>query len=279
MIIDKIMDISKKSKSRVAIGTEEKRAEDIALVARRCMDMGVADVLLVSSKDVTVGEDVSIIVSESPERTLIDLLVDGDVDGIVRGSLGASSFLRVVRARYGTVNRTALLEARGHQFFLAPVGIDEGWTVEEKFRILCDWRELIEGFGIRPKVAILSGGRADDMGRNEFVDKTIDDANALLSMCKNVDMDAAYHEILIESTMDNNFVLVPDGVSGNLIYRTLVHLGSGRAYGAPYVGIDDAIVDTSRAGSVEEYAGAITLASAMAGLMGHGRGVLGRECP
>ncbi len=285
MIIDKIMEISRRSKARVAIGIGDRRAEEIARVARSCMNTGVAaDVLLVGGKDVHVpaggrgkGRDIDIdidipvITSEYPERTLIRMLVDGDVDGVVRGSLGASAFLKDVRARYGRVNRIALLEAKGHQFFFAPVGIDEGWTVEEKFRIIDGGRELMERFGIKPNVAILSGGRAGDIGRNEYVDRTIADAGALISMCRARGIDASYHEILIEDTVGSNFVLAPDGVSGNLVYRTLVHLGNGQAYGAPYIGLglkdDDVIVDTSRAGSAEEYMGAIAFASALAGMV------------
>jgi len=61
----------------------------------------------------------------------------------------------------------------------------------------------------------------------------------------------------------SNLIIAPDGISGNLIYRTLVHLGGGKAYGAIYMGIDKTIIDTSRVGNHSEFYGALVLALAL----------------
>ena len=44
-----------------------------------------------------------------------------------------------------------------------------------------------------------------------------------------------------------DFILAPDGVSGNLIFRTLVLVAGGYGYGAAVL-IDKVFVDSSRVG-------------------------------
>ena len=74
-----------------------------------------------------------------------------------------------------------------------------------------------------------------------------------------------HDEILIENAIANksNLIIAPDGISGNLIYRTLVHLGGGKAYGAIYMGLEKIIIDTSRVGGLSEIQGALILALAL----------------
>ena len=70
------------------------------------------------------------------------------------------------------------------------------------------------------------------------------------------------YNILIEDAIkEANFILAPDGISGNLIFRTLVFLGGGDGVGAPVLMDDYVFVDTSRVGG--HYTKAIMLASAL----------------
>jgi len=82
---------------------------------------------------------------------------------------------------------------------------------------------------------------------------------------ENPNMSITHDEILIENAISNksNLIIAPDGISGNLIYRTLVHLGGGKAYGAIYMDIDHVIIDTSRVGNLSEIVGALLLALAL----------------
>jgi predicted methyltransferase MtxX (methanogen marker protein 4) len=67
---------------------------------------------------------------------------------------------------------------------------------------------------------------------------------------------------LFEDAIDEyEYILAPDGVCGNLMFRSLCLVGCGEGYGAPLVGTDIIYVDTSRAGSGYEHA--ICLAGAM----------------
>jgi len=74
-------------------------------------------------------------ISDNPSRSLVGDLVSGRIGAAIRGSLPANETLSALKAATGVdhLERAALLEtADGRTFFLAPVGIDEGWTVAEK---------------------------------------------------------------------------------------------------------------------------------------------------
>jgi predicted methyltransferase MtxX (methanogen marker protein 4) len=74
---------------------------------------------------------------------------------------------------------------------------------------------------------------------------------------------AEHTEILIEEAARRyGMVVAPDGVSGNLVFRTLTFLGAGKGHGAPVVNIDKIFVDTSRASA--DYTNAIMLAKSLA---------------
>lgn len=204
---------------------------------------------------------VTVIEATKPEITLIEALYAGRIDAAVRGTLPASSTLKALKQAAGVdhLERIALLEtAGGHLFLLAPVGVDEGWTIEEKVRFARTGRDIARKFGLPGGVAILSGGRLGDLGRHPTVDRTMADAELVARLTG-----AEHTEILIEEAAGKyGMVVAPDGISGNLIFRTLAFLGAGAGHGAPVVNIDRIFVDTSRA-SVD-YINAVMLAKSLA---------------
>jgi putative methanogen marker protein 4 len=209
------------------------------------------------------------IVSDNPEGDLVKLL-DGQVNAIVRGSLSANKVLETVKTRFklSYTARLALLQSSSNDlFFFAPVGIDEARNVKEKLFFIKEGTKMIQSLGYTPKVAVLSGGRKGDMGRDKEVDRTIREAESLLKEARkeSANLDIKHYEILIEDALAEkaNLIIAPDGISGNLIYRTLIHLGGGSSYGAPFLGLPKPMIDTSRAAPVGEYVGAIAFASAL----------------
>ncbi|MDU9376884.1 hypothetical protein McpSp1_15190 [Methanocorpusculaceae archaeon Sp1] len=207
------------------------------------------------------GPFVKLTACRTPHQQIVDDLNAGVIDGAVRGTLPANDTLRYLKAacKVTRLERVALLETADHQkFFLAPVGVDEGWTVSEKVSLVSDARELARHFGISEKTAILSGGRLGDIGRHKIVDKTIRDAEEVARLT------SAHHgEILIEDAVKNcGVIIAPDGISGNLIFRTLTFLGHGIGHGAPVVNISPVFVDSSRASA--GYDGSLRLAAALA---------------
>lgn len=225
-----------------------------------------ADVVLVGDEEniQLIGTELEVIHSEKPEQALIQLLADGKIDGAVRGTLSATKTLTELKKSLGMkrLYRIALLEtAEGTPFFLAPVGIDEGSSLDDKVELVKRGVEHIERFGIKVKVGILSGGRFEDVGRDERVDRTLAEAELVTKRLCESGIEAANYAILIEDAVkEANFIIAPDGISGNLIFRTLVFLGGGHGYGAPVL-MEKVFVDTSRV--KVDIKGAIMLASAL----------------
>jgi predicted methyltransferase MtxX (methanogen marker protein 4) len=155
----------------------------------------------------------------------------------------------------------------GFQFFYAPVGIDECNSKLYKIDFIPHAIKIFDLLKIEPKISILSGGRIGDKGRDSSVDNSINDAEDIVKFFHEhqPNLKISHDEILIEKAILNksNLIIAPNGISGNLIYRTLVHLGGGKAYGAIYLDLEKPIIDTSRVGSETEISGALILALAL----------------
>ena len=208
--------------------------------------------------------------SEVPEKDIFEFLENNTINSVIRGSLSSSKFLNNLKKHLNTdvINRLALLEtADGHQFFYGPVGIDECNNVEDKIEFLENAKKEIELLNIEPIISVLSGGRLGDIGREGSIDTSIRIGEKTVAIMKEryPDLVINHDEILIENAVKNksNLIIAPDGISGNLIYRTLVHLGGGKAYGAIYMDLEKTIIDTSRVGELSEIQGALLLALAL----------------
>ncbi|MDR0335147.1 MAG: methanogenesis marker protein Mmp4/MtxX [Methanomassiliicoccaceae archaeon] len=181
---------------------------------------------------------------------LVNDLRNGKIDAAVRGDMSSSELLPMLRDafRLSDIQRTVLLEPAGKKMiFAAPVGIDEGWTVSQKYDLAVRSIKLMRRIGMGERIAVMSGGRDDDKGRNDTVDRTIDDAAELVAKLRSDGYDAYHAEILIESAVNEaDLLIAPDGISGNLIFRTLHFLGGAKALGAPVLNMDKVFVDTSR---------------------------------
>jgi putative methanogen marker protein 4 len=207
---------------------------------------------------------------QEPENYIFNFLKSNSIQAIIRGSLSSNKFLKNLKTNLLVkgINRLALLETYdGQEFFYGPVGIDECNSLESKIIFLEAAIKQMRNLDINPKISILSGGRINDIGRDDNVDKSIKDAEKIVDLMKKKypKLTISHDEILIEKAIENksNLIVAPDGVSGNLIYRTLVHLGAGKAYGAIYMGVPKTIIDTSRVGSQSEIYGALILALAL----------------
>jgi putative methanogen marker protein 4 len=195
-----------------------------------------------------------------PEEALVADLMSGVIDAAVRGTLPANATLQALKRECGVdhLERIALLETvHGRKFLLAPVGIDEGWTVQEKLALIEKGRHIAKRFGISEEVGILSGGRFGDIGRHPQVDASMADAELVARLSG-----ARHFEILIEDAVERcGVIIAPDGISGNLIFRTLIFLGGGHGHGAPVLNIRKIFVDTSRASP--NYTNALMLAASL----------------
>ena len=244
---------------RIGIGIEAEPEKVISSVKMAGMADQVTLYSRITDADLNApGLDVHI--SSSPEEDLVNDLFRGKLRAAVRGTLPANRTLQVLKQVSGVdhLERIALLEtAGGRKFLLAPVGVDEGWTVREKVEFIRKGKEIARKFNLPSEVAVLSGGRMGDIGRNRKVDRSLAEGLLVAEVTG-----ATHYEILIENAIRKAGVIIaPDGITGNLIFRTLTFLGAGFGHGAPVVNIDKIFVDTSRASP--DYRNAIMLADSL----------------
>jgi putative methanogen marker protein 4 len=242
-----------KKKVRIAIGAgAEKRGQANVYAAAKAAD-DFADAVVVDSPNAAAE--------------LIELLRTGAVDGAVRGSLDASTVMKELRSVFkpDKLGRIALLETSdGVQFFLAPVGVDEGNSFDERCFLVEGGARLLRSIGVTPRIGVLSGGRAGDLGRHISVDKSIKNAEKLVTRFKDKETIKHYHILVEDAVKDGaNLIITPNGITGNLMFRSLAFLGSGRGYGAPIIGLEKIFVDTSRLESPGEFLTAIKIAAAL----------------
>lgn len=201
---------------------------------------------------------------------MLDELARGRIAAAVRGSLASGPFLKETGIRHPGVRtgRAALIVTRGsaderdgNAFLLGPVGIDEGGTIDANRPLVAGMKDFAGLLGWDPRIAVLSAGRAEDAGRGHHIARSIRRGEAAAA-----DESVRHFNIMIEEAVVwANCIIAPDGVTGNLIYRTLVHLGGATSLGALYFPLDMRLADTSRNGKIEEYVGAIALANIAAG--------------
>lgn len=257
------------NRARVAIGIRDPTKKIIAN-AEEANNQGFAEVVLVGDEQEisSLGTHLEIVGTSEPEKVMVDLLVSGYVDAAVRGTARASNTLSYLKKtlKMEKLHRVALLTtADGTPFFIAPVGIDEGEDLADKMEFAILGSEHIRRFGIEPVIGFLSGGRMGDVGRNSRVDHTLADGEFLSNRLNEMGIKAKHYTILIEDAIkEANFIIAPDGISGNLIFRTLVFLGCGDGMGAPVLMDKYVFVDTSRVGG--HYTKAIMVAGALANM-------------
>jgi putative methanogen marker protein 4 len=198
---------------------------------------------------------------------LASALKDGSIDAAVRGDLDSKLSMDAVKKVFQVdhVYRLALLQPQnGNIFFLAPVGIDEGSTKLEKLELVHLAARLLRRIGEEPSIGIMSGGRNTDLGRSLIVDRSINEAEQIVSILQNEGFNAENIQIMIEEAVrSKNLIIAPDGISGNLIFRCLHLVDGGRSMGAPILNIDKVYIDTSRA--KVSYLDSIALASMLVG--------------
>lgn len=196
---------------------------------------------------------------------LINEIKNKDTDAVIRGSLPSSNIIKNIKKTYNSnnISRATYIKSDNYEFLLSPVGIDEGNNVNEKLEIAINCGKFLKNLGIIPKIAILANGRKGDYGRSNEINNSINESELLESLIiENSNFQVKNYYILIEKAIKehNNVIIAPNGIIGNIIFRTLVLLDSWPSYGAITFGLDTIYIDTSRDQSIEGYLRSIKLA-------------------
>jgi putative methanogen marker protein 4 len=196
---------------------------------------------------------------------MINALKSGKIEGAVRGTFSARQILSELKSQFGLerIQRIALMAMDDEKLvLLAPVGIDEGQSLKEKKELAVYGRELLSIMGEDVLLGVLSGGRLEDLGRNPQVDESLQLGKILAKETQDIGIPSTHFGILLEDALSSsNFIMAPDGISGNLIFRSLYFFGGVKALGAPVSNLPRVFVDTSR--SKSDFSDSIALASAL----------------
>ncbi|MDO5853185.1 MAG: methanogenesis marker protein Mmp4/MtxX [Thermoplasmata archaeon] len=233
-------------------------SDDVTVGIGRGTDRGLVDRSVeASGRNVRIYDD--------PDELVSDL-VSGEIGAAVRGDMPSDVLLPKLKAALGLrkLERAVLLEpAGGRLFMIAPVGIDEGWTDDQRFDISRRTADFARRVGMDDRIAVMSGGRCEDRGRCPEVDKSIDSALALVDRLTAEGYDAYHCQILVENAIgEAGVIIAPEGITGNIMFRTLHFIGGARALGAPTVNAGKVFIDTSRAKT--DYRDSIALARKLA---------------
>ena len=202
------------------------------------------------------------------DEELVNAILDPEIDSVVRGSLPASGVIKQLKSRYPDISRATYVNGE-YEFLLTPVGIDEGNTLEDKLKIAINCGNFLKKLSKTPKIAVLANGRKGDWGRSDEISTSIDESEKLTKLIKeNTDYKVKNYYILIEKAINDNcnIIIAPNGIIGNIIFRTLILLNSWPSYGAVTFGVDGIYVDTSRDQTTEGYLRSLTLAYNLANL-------------
>jgi predicted methyltransferase MtxX (methanogen marker protein 4) len=279
-MIPTIENLAEKANAKIAIGVskDERLQQRTISGALHVKKRGFAQPVLVGSNIKEIDE-IETINTPTPEQTLLDLLISTKVKGAVRGSFKAHVTMKELKKKikdFTSANyiRIALIQhpLSDKAIYLAPVGIEEGRDMDSKKLIISKGVELLQLIGVDPKISILAAGLfPDDLGRDSIADDTINDSIELIKFFKEKnDLNIGTTGILVEKAIEegNNLILSPNGIAGNLLYRTLVHVADWKSFGSVLSFQDTKFsdfvyVDTSSIGSVHEYRRALTFASAL----------------
>ncbi len=270
-----IHEMALKRRARVAIGCDFSSKTSLLLLnsllfatrERYVEPLLVADRPPGSEEDPegVVGKEIPAIISPSPWEDLVHLLKEDVVDSAVRGNLSSRKAVPELRSAFGCANlcRASLLEVEGRLVMLAPVGIDEGESQGDLLNVADGCSRLASRLGIPFRVAAISGGRLEDRGRSSRVDRMLEESDALVGALKSKGIDAVNFGVEIERAVDEGFTLIlaPDGIFGNLIFRSLALVGKVQSYGACATALPKTFIDTSR--SKTSYLLPLILASAL----------------
>ncbi len=261
--VDRLERAARGRRARIGVGVSGGGPELLAGLAEAS---DLAEIVLVGDPGPGAEGEVDLIRADDPASRLVELLAGGEVDGAVRGNLSATRVMRKISKTFEVrVRRLSLLALPDWSFFLAPVGIDEGDSISDRLNLAVQGAKYLESMGVEAQVSILSGGRLEDLGRSDRVDRTLAEGELVARLARDAGVRAVHRGILIEECRGDDLIVAPDGISGNLVFRTLMLLSGARGFGAPVL-MDPVFVDSSRAR--RSFVGPVALAGALVAMKG-----------
>lgn len=251
----KIKELLKLGKAKIAFGMIEPDEEILASLNKV---KRYADIILVGSKAIKDIKNFEILVVDNPEKKLANMLVDKEVDGIVRGTIDDFKTHETYTKLTGepmTLNPGLMEAPNGHQFFLSPASNPEAWDKETRLSIAMGIANFMKEFGLEPKIAIFSGTRHETYERKKdikegvtgILNQTYEDAVWITKQLDNKGYNAKNWAIDMNSALEEEYnVIIPvNGMVGNQIFRMCLFSG-GKILTCTRMNLSHAYEDNSR---------------------------------
>jgi len=247
-IKEQILAKAKEKKAKVGIGIIDPLPETIESLKKA---QEVMDVVIVGTK--VDGFDCVECEREGLEEKQIDMVMSGEVGGMIRGQTDTYTFEDLL-AKKGKYDRTTVLNAMilqdgfDRSYFATSGSHAEGWTKKHKLFMVDELIKMAEELDVKPKIGFLTWVRPGSVGRNFFFDQSWEQAEDLIKHYSDKGYEAINYNIEIEKALDDgaNMIVFANGTSGNMHVRTLTYCCGINPLAMPQIGIKENISQNSR---------------------------------
>lgn len=247
-------------KPKIGFGLKEPDKEIIKSLER---SQKYAQIILVGPEAIKGVKGFEKIISQEPERKIAELLVAGEFEGIVRGTIDDFKTVEAYEALVGKEKMRDMAEfglledAYGRQFFISEASNPKSWTREAKMDS-CEKTVnfMINELGVKPKIGFLTGVRHDTYQRRKdsqewpikYLNETYEDAEYGVNYYKNKGIEAKNYAIELNAAVEDgcNIIVPPNGMAGNQIFRSLCLIGGGKILTAVRGNLPHVYEDNSR---------------------------------
>lgn len=224
---------------RIGFGLAKAEQSTVAGL-RRCLP--IAEILLVGPKTLGTIDGFEIETSAEPEGRLAELLVNGSVAGIVRGTLEDLPTRKAYEGLTGERYRASAMileDPHGGEIILGPGSNLDGWTKEERLAEGIAMADFSKQWGRVPRVAVYAAARSnriddeylrsragtDEAGR--YLRQTVDDAEWIVGQVKERGYSAENCGIDFDKAVAQGFNVhvALNGAVGNQILRAYLVCG------------------------------------------------------
>lgn len=221
-----------------------------------------ADIVLVGPGVIAKIYGFKKIISDNPEKILPELLVKGEFDGIIRGTIDDFKTYENYQDLVGKEKTEGLIELalledfHGRQFFLSDGSNPLGWTKEEKTKSCEGIIEFIKKLGAKPKIGAITGVRHETYKRRKdirdgiigILNKTYEDAEEMVKYFIQKGIEAKNYAIELNAAVEDgcNIIVPPNGMVGNQIFRALCLIGGGKILTCSRANLPHPYEDNSR---------------------------------
>lgn len=245
-IQNRILELAQLKKQRIGIGIKKATPNIIVSLVKASE---FADIVVVG--EAADNFESKVVEEEKIEPTLVDLLGDGSIAGIVRGQGDAYRLRDCICKKFNynisNIFDVPIIEHPDHDFIFVPCSNSQGWTKEQKIQLVDVSLEFLSKFNIAPKIGFLTAVRPGSRGRNGKLDETYQDADYLVDYYTKKNLIAKNYNIELETAFNDqaNIIVTVNGIAGNQTSRALVCLG-GLKWVLPVLGIKENVNENFR---------------------------------